>query len=162
MAEILVPVDVICEILDGVSPRRVQQLAKNGVIPKAAHGQYDLVACAKALIDDAQAATSRAGDLYEQRARLVRLQGDRIETENRLRDGELCEVDVVAKEFSRQITVARTRLLAIPSKVAPLAAQKSPPEVFTVVQEHLYEAMQELADQGDAAAKSQAKKETRK
>ena len=146
MAEILVSIEVICEILDGVSPRRVQQLAKNGVISKAARGQYDLIACARALIDDAQSANSRAGVLYEQRARLVRLQADRVEMENSTRAGELVNVEEYSAGYLREIMNVRTNLLAIPTKVAPLAAHKSPSEVFTVVKNHLYEAMHAIAD----------------
>lgn len=36
------PVDMIAKVLD-LSPRRVQQLADEGWVPKASHGQYSLV-----------------------------------------------------------------------------------------------------------------------
>jgi hypothetical protein len=38
--------------------RRIQQLAREGVLPREAHGEYDLVACMQAYIRYLQAAMS--------------------------------------------------------------------------------------------------------
>ena len=43
------PIGVIAKLLD-LSERRVQQLSREGVIPKAERGQYDLVGSSQLLI----------------------------------------------------------------------------------------------------------------
>ena len=43
------PLDTICKLLD-LSPRRVQQLSKEGVIPKAERGRYELVPAVRGYI----------------------------------------------------------------------------------------------------------------
>ncbi len=49
MAELIVSVDTLAEMLS-VTPRRVQQLAKEGIFPRASQGRYDAVTCVSAYI----------------------------------------------------------------------------------------------------------------
>ena len=49
MASPLYPVKTIASILN-LTERRVQQLAHEGIIPKAERGKYDLIGCVRAYI----------------------------------------------------------------------------------------------------------------
>ena len=67
------PIGVIARLLD-LSERRVQQLSRDGVIPKAERGQYDLVAAVRGYVaylrDLAIKAQAGAPDFGVERARL--------------------------------------------------------------------------------------------
>jgi phage terminase Nu1 subunit (DNA packaging protein) len=83
----------------------------------------------------------------EQRRRLLEQQADKAEIENQIRSGQYVNLELASKEWGRQVTIVRTRLLAIPSKLAPhLVNIKAPWIVVEKLKEALYEAMSELAN----------------
>jgi phage terminase Nu1 subunit (DNA packaging protein) len=59
-----------------ISTRRVQQLAQEGVIPKAAHGQYNLVACVQGYIHYLQSKERQGAKRLDEDARLRAAQAD--------------------------------------------------------------------------------------
>lgn len=143
-----VSVQELAELL-GLSPRRVQQLVADGVIPKAAHGSYDLGrsirAYLKHLKGDGLASVPK--DYTAERTRLVKAQADKAEMEVALQRGDLWNKDDVAAIWSDEILRCRSRLLVIPSKVAPvLAAISIPAEVQDVLKCEIYQALSELAN----------------
>ena len=68
------PIGVIARLLD-LSERRVQQLSREGVIPKAERGQYDLVGSVRGYVrylrDQAVRAQAGAPDYAAERARFI-------------------------------------------------------------------------------------------
>lgn len=86
--------------LIGVSARRVQQLAREGVVPKAGRGKYPLAGCVQAYIAywqrQAEEALSRGpANFKEARAKKVRAEAELKELELGLKRGDLVPVDVV-------------------------------------------------------------------
>lgn len=55
-----VPVATVAKMLN-LTPRRVQQLAAEGVLPKPSRGRYDLAGCVRAYITSLQEQVRRAG-----------------------------------------------------------------------------------------------------
>ena len=78
------PIGVIARLLD-LSERRVQQLSREGVIPKAERGQYDLVGSVRGYVrylrDQALKAQAGAPDYAAERARFIRARADLAEME---------------------------------------------------------------------------------
>lgn len=90
-----------------------------------------------------------ARNLEVERARQARANAERVEAENRRRRGELLERAVWVRTCGEHITHAKTRLLALPSVLAPRlvhAAQLGgPTAIQAVVDAAIREALSELA-----------------
>ena len=86
------PIGVIAKLLD-LSERRVQQLSREGVIPKAERGQYDLIGSVRGYVrylrDQAVRAQAGAPDYASERARYIRARAD------------LAEIAALKKEVAR-------------------------------------------------------------
>ncbi len=78
------PIGVIAKLLD-LSERRVQQLSREGVIPKAERGQYDLIGSVRGYVrylrDQALKSQAGAPDYMAERARFIRARADIAEME---------------------------------------------------------------------------------
>jgi len=92
MAAATQPLAVIAKLLD-LSERRVQQLSREGIIPKATRGQYDLVGSVRGYVqylrDQAVSAQAGAPDYAAERARYLRARADLVEMEAAQRRGAL-------------------------------------------------------------------------
>src|SRR3972149_345185 len=99
------PVDVISKLLD-LTPRRVQHLANEGVIPRAEKGRYELVPAVRGYIRYLRdRSVGRDGvvipDIASERARLTREQADRVAMENAKARGELLPAPLLLKFLQR-------------------------------------------------------------
>lgn len=148
----LQPVAAVARLLD-LTERAVHQLAKAGVIPRAARGLYDLLACNHAYIRRLrEQAAGRAGqdgrfDLIEERARLAKELADTQAMKNAAQRGELIPASDVEDLLATLISNVQRRCLAIPSKVAPFVARENQASVCqAIIQEHIREALQELSE----------------
>ena len=85
-------------------------------------------------------------DPSQEKALLDRARREGVETENRKRAGELLEADEVAALWVAQVAIAKGRLLALPSRIAPavigLGDLRS---IETVIRDAIYEALTELS-----------------
>ena len=143
-----------------ISPRRVQQLTKQGVIPKTEHGRYELAPAVQGYITFLQERNPiRAGgddgdDYHKEKARLTRLQADRAESELAERMGQLLDADDVAQTWADMIGRVRNKLLAMPSKIAPLVSHVTEPaEIQQITDDLIRDALEEMADEArDAIA----------
>src|SRR3972149_9929233 len=93
MAAQTYPVAVISKLLD-LTPRRVQHLANEGVIPKAEKGRYELVPAVRGYIRYLRDRAIGADALPDEsarasRARLLKAQAEAQEMENAKVRGEL-------------------------------------------------------------------------
>lgn len=150
----------------GVTERQVRRLAEEGVVPAGAGGRYPLYAATRAYCTRLrEQAAGRlgdggtgGGDLVAQRARLAREQADAQEMRNAVARGELIPRGDVVAGMQGMIANARARLLAIPSKAAPLVAVEADPRAVqailgALVEEALYElAHTRVVALGDDAA----------
>ena len=121
MAERLTyPVTTIAKLLD-LTDRRVQQLANDGVIPRAERGRYDLIATVQGYVrflrERAFGAVANT-DSHTEKTRLTAAQANIAEmTEMEMR-GELVRAGDVRREIytaSRQI---RNTMLTMPDRIA--------------------------------------------
>lgn len=118
------PISVISKLLL-ISDRRVQQLVKEGHLPKGERGRYELVACVQAYIrylrDRAVTGDDAGGDLDDKR-RLAKARADIAEFEAKRLAGDLVEVGDVRIGIEQLTSLVRVRCLAIAPKAAPLVA----------------------------------------
>lgn len=141
---------VIAKLLD-LSERRVQQLSREGVIPKATRGQYDLVGAVQGYVrylrDQAVKAQAGAPDYASERARFIRARADLAEMEAEEKRGALIAAEDAEGAWIAVLALLRTRLLALPDRLAPrLHADASPAGVRDRMRAALREALEELAE----------------
>ena len=146
---ILHKVAVISKFLN-LTERRVQQLARDGIIPKAEKGKYDLVRSVQRYVqylqDRAYGSTDAPRDTHHERARLIKAQADKTELEVAALRNQLIPIDRIEHDWMQQVSSCRMRLLAIPTKCAfQIAALKEPAEIERFLKAAIYEALTELA-----------------
>lgn len=150
MASATQPIGVIARLLD-LSERRVQQLSREGVIPKAERGQYDLIGSVRGYVrylrDQAARAQAGAPDYAAERARLIRAQADLAEMEAEEKRGALIPADQVEEAWIAILTLVRTRLLALPDRLAPQVFERSTvADVHALIRTAIREVLNDLAD----------------
>jgi phage terminase Nu1 subunit (DNA packaging protein) len=122
------PIGVIARLLD-LSERRVQQLSREGVIPKAERGQYDLIGSVRGYVrylrDQALKAQAGAPDYAAERARFIRARADLAEMEAEEKRRSLIAAEQIEAAWIAVLALLRTRLLALPDRLAPQAFEQS-------------------------------------
>ena len=149
MAAQTYPIDTIAKLLD-LTPRRVQQLSGEGVIPKAERGRYELVPAVQGYIkylrDRAINADVGGDRLVEHRTRLTKARADLAEMEREQLSGELIPAKDVEDAWAAMVANMRARLLSIPGKAAPQSfAAENVTEAKAVIKEQIFEALAELS-----------------
>lgn len=144
------PLAVIAKLLD-LSERRVQQLSREGVIPKAERGQYDLIGSVRGYVRylRAQAVAAQAGapDYAVERARLIRARADLSEMEAETRRGTLIAAEQIETAWIDLLALLRTRLLALPDRLAPVVqAEATPAGARDAIRSAIREALEEVAE----------------
>ncbi|QDQ28231.1 hypothetical protein FNU76_18805 [Chitinimonas arctica] len=143
-----VSVDTLAKLLD-MTPRRVQQLVKENILPKpAARGQYELVACVTGYIRHVNGQLNGdVGDLNSEKTRLTRAQAIKVERENALADGVLIRAADAVQAWTEMISAAKSQLLNLPGRLAPsLLNARTAKEAERILTEAVDEALAELAD----------------
>lgn len=114
------PVDTIAKLLL-LSPRRVQQLTKEGVIPKAERGRYELAPAVQGYIRFLQERSIRSDsspiDYHNEKARLTMLQADTAEIELAKARGDVASVAQIERNLSGLFAEVRTNIRNIPDRV---------------------------------------------
>ena len=149
MSEPVYKVGVIARLF-GVSERRIQQLAKDGIIPKAEKGKYELVGCVRGYIaflqERAFGKDVMTIDAHQERARLLKAQADKTELEVKMLNRTLIPVEEVKSDWSAMAVAFRTRLLGLPTRGAHSATGlKEFHEVEQALRELVHEALNELS-----------------
>ena len=141
----------VAEHLD-LSTTRIHQLVKAGILPKSGRAAYDLTDCRIAYIryirEIAAGRGSKDGavDLVAERARLTRAQAEMTERKNAIAEGEFLPRGEVHIAVTGSFARVRSRLLAIPSKLAPyLAPAMRPAEAQAILKTEIYDALNQLA-----------------
>lgn len=135
-----------------ISERKVQMLARDGVIPKAKHGHYELIPCVQGYLRHLRGVAaghkSEDGvDLVAQRARLASEQADGYALKNAHLRGELVPVSEVEAAWTSLNSAVQRALLTLASTVAPLVAAENESRVCEgIVREHIQRALSELSD----------------
>lgn len=145
------PVAFIAKLLL-LTPRHVQRLASDGVIPRPERGQYELVPAIQGYIrylrdlaaggDALSDETARAS-----RARLLKAQAEAQEMENARVRGDLVPRESLEQAIGAVFGVVRNRILAIDKKL-PMRVMgcNSLREIEAISSEMHHEALSELAN----------------
>jgi len=149
MAAALYSVDVIAKLFD-LTPRRVQQLAAEGTIPRAARGQYELVPAVKAYIkylkDRAINADVTDGEEGDHKRRLVKARADIAEMEAERLAGNQVECSKIEAIWTDAAARFRQRTLSIAHKAAPLVATENDiAACHAILESQIFEALSELS-----------------
>ena len=144
------PIGVIAKLLD-LSERRVQQLSREGVIPRAERGQYDLIGSVRGYVrylrDQAAKAQAGAPDYASERARFIRARADLAEMEAEEKRGSVIAAEDVEAAWIAVLSLLRTRLLALPDRLAPLAhEQTTVGGTRTLIRTAIREVLDDLAE----------------
>lgn len=141
----------VCRLLD-LTPQRVAQLTAAGVLQRATRGRYHLVPTVRAYVRylrDRTVGRDAAGvddDYRKGRARLVRIQADIAELERGEKEADLIPAAEVRRVWMAMAGNMRTRLLAIPRKLAPVVPTLAgASEIEDALRAEIADALEEIA-----------------
>jgi phage terminase Nu1 subunit (DNA packaging protein) len=150
------------QLLLGVSKSEVKRLVDESIIKKDLRGTYDLLHSLKGYIGYLQVRSGGtkgvSADYQEERARLTKAQADKAEMDAALMAGKLVDIDQLSTEWETMLMSMKAKLIAIPSKVAPLVADEDNPGIIqAMIDDYMREALQELAQYGNGTGASEAR-----
>lgn len=144
------PVTTISKLLN-LSQRRVQQLAKDGVIPKADKGKYELVSCVqgyvKYLYDRAFGQNTNQIDSYAEKAGLLKVQKEKAELELAVMKEQYMKIDEIEFIWSNMVVSFRSKILSMPSKLAPMLTNDTSQiaKIKTILEDEVHDALLEMS-----------------
>ena len=120
------PLKTIATLLD-LSERRVQQLSQEGVIPKSERGRYELVPAVQGYVHFLRDRNVSPGvvSLDVARQRKTAAEAELAEIELAKARADVVAIEDVAKRWDAILSGVRTRMLALPSKVAPMVTHEN-------------------------------------
>ncbi|MEA5083282.1 MAG: hypothetical protein VB018_03915 [Lachnospiraceae bacterium] len=134
----------------GLSERRIRQLKTDGIIKeyKNGSGLYDLRGATQMYIAFLKKGSDNdVVDYNSEKAKLIRAKRQNEELQLRSRQKELHEAADIERLLSTMIINFKSRLMAIPAKLAPLLATKTDKsEIFKIIKSATDEALKELSD----------------
>lgn len=143
------------EKIIGVSDRRIRQLAEEGIVVRAAKGRYKLKDSIMNYILTLKVAMEAAGtdspdgelDLEEEKAIHERVKRHISELKLQVMKGELHRSGDVERVMTDMLVSIRARLLAMPTKLAPLlVARNDVGYIRTALNREVLDALNELKD----------------
>lgn len=150
----LVGVDVVARLLK-IEPRRIQFLAKEGIIPKAARGRYDLVACVHGYLDyvrEGQRDRATVVDMEELRKRKQLADTEIAELALEEARGLVVPIGVVIAEVEDCLLPIRVKLLAMKTRYSGRWAKISrAPAMAKAIEGAALEILDELTSGDDVA-----------
>ena len=153
-------IEAISKLLK-LSERRIQQLAKDNIIPKAERGKYDLVSSVHGYIDFLKAKAGgdfTAEEVLKNKNKLLKA---KAEIEKMKATGELIPKEEVKRTWLELVHKIKQKLLSIPNKVAPVVATvKNISEIKLILQDKLYEALYEITSDDRSVAKNNESNKT--
>jgi phage terminase Nu1 subunit (DNA packaging protein) len=134
----------------GISRASIANLATDRVLPRASRGMFGLAPCVQAYIRhrllQAGAADVGTKTLVAERSRLAKFKADAAERESQVETGQLVNVNEVDIAWQTVVRTIHSRLLVIPTKVAPrVASLTTAVEVQTLLQKELNAALAGMA-----------------
>ena len=125
-----------------IPERTFDRLVETGVIPKDSYGEYIFGDVFDAFLES----VFDSKGLKEAQTELIRTRAKKEKKELEALDGELVPVSVVAKVYADNISNIRSKLLAIPVKIAPELVGKDSVSMQAKLKHEIYEILKELAD----------------
>ena len=138
----------------GVTDRRVRQMAEEGITVRAAKGRYNLVESLKNYILSLKLAAEGATadspdgeiDIDEEKALHERVKRHISELKYQTMKGELHKADDVERVMTDMLAAFKTRVMNIPSKVAPILEDRDAGYIKDRLTNEVVEVLNELKD----------------
>ena len=138
----------------GVTDRRVRQMAEEGLIVRAAKGRYNLVESLKNYILSLKLAAEGVTmespdgeiDIDEEKALHERVKRHISELKLQTMKGELHKAEDVERVMSDMLAAFKTRVMNIPSKVAPILEDRDTGYIKDRLTNEVVEVLNELKD----------------
>ena len=138
----------LCGWLD-LTHGRVHQLTKKGVLERDDDQKYDLQQSVLNYIEHLRAHSVEHVNLNmsaaEAKQRKLIAEATLAEIEMNLKKGIFIEVNDILPELERMMTAFKTKMLAIPSKIAPVLYEKDIAQMSDIIKEQMLLAFNELA-----------------
>ena len=144
MSEASATVEQVARVLM-ITPRRVQQLTSDGVIPRGQRGRYQLVPAVQGYIKFLQDRTVGRENVTDPSVRLKTAQAELAEIELACERGKLIELQVVADVVRGEYATVRTRLGSLPGILAPRLDSARALEFQPVIAEVVDDILTELS-----------------
>jgi hypothetical protein len=139
------PVGTIAKLLM-LDERRIQQLVKEGWIPKADRGRYHLITAVQGYVKYLRE-HGRESSRGTEHARLARAQANKVEMENYRRMGELQVTAQVEETMQGLVVMMKSSHEGLPGRLASeLAGISEPPRVYIRLQTELRGILDQCAD----------------
>lgn len=136
----------------GISRATVSNLAADGILVRADRGAFDLAGSVQAYVRHKVTAAKASGDdgavqsLTAERARMARLKADQVEREARIAAGEYVAVADVEAGWLKVVGIVRSRLLAVPTKLAArIVGVRTPAEAEALLRKEIHGALGDIA-----------------
>jgi hypothetical protein len=132
----------------GLTPARVNGLARDGRIPRRDDGTFNPKAAIHAYVQSVRTRGSTLAanpELNAEKVRLARAAADKTELQNARARGELLAAADVEREWATILRDVRAALLALPSRAASRLGHLTPHDVATLDRE-VRAVLEELAD----------------
>jgi hypothetical protein len=137
--------------------RQIRRLTTRGILSRGELG-YDLIDSIRSFVayrESVIAEQHGSGEYGKARSALYIERAAKMKLEREEREGALVRVSDVIAMMTSLVGVTKQRLLAIPTKCAPLLVMKRvPAEVMAILTREIREALQDLADAEVVATKS--------
>lgn len=156
---VTVSAKIMGEII-GVGDRQVRNLAEEGILVRNSHGKYMLLKSVKNYITNLKIAkvgekiTSDFDeaelDLDQEKAKHEHLKSMITEIKLQLLKGQVHRSSDVGSVITDMFAKFRSKMMALPSKLAPKLQKKSKEEIMKVLQDEISDALNELADYNPA------------
>ena len=139
-------------LLNGITERRVQQLAAEGIIKKEARGRYNLVESVRgycAFMQDVASGSQgeKETDYGDARTQKMRADADKSIMEAAKLAGNLIPAEIVSYSWNHMVGAFRAKLLNLPKKTAPVVQHESSfRKCQSALQAAIHECLAELSD----------------
>lgn len=138
----------------GVTDRRIRQMAEEGIITRVSKGRYNLVESLKNYILSLKLAVDSNNeenpdgelDIDEEKALHERVKRHISELKLQTMKGELHKAEDVEAVMSDMLSAFKTRMMNIPSKVAPVLEERDAGYIKEKLTTEVTEALNELKD----------------
>ena len=132
-----------------LSERRVQQLTKDGIIPKVDRGKYELVPAVHGYINylrHQMSAEVSTDDIVKNKNRLTLATAELREIEKSQLEGELIPALEIKKTWLHYVNLIKTKLMSIPNKTAPqMVTVNNINDAKNILKERIHDTLDEIA-----------------
>jgi len=145
------PAGTIAKLLM-LTERRVQQLAKDGIIPKAERGRYELAPAVQGYIRFLQDRNVTAGnvvpiDFSAEKARKLKAEREKIEIEVQRAKREIVPLRQVEFALANTFAEVKTNLRTVPSRIATtLIGEDNETRIKAVILAEIDQALEALGE----------------